>query len=161
MKSTIFMLVLLLFMTGCQQQHQNVCAPLPIALFLDLAATPEWKAEHTVYAKWDNEKVRLPAFITFQSIPNIIGHGIFMNNGVVTMNYGNMNISLEVVPETRLNTVSTPFCEELRCDGLYYCAFQPFEGEGKLKEWPCPNYGELSKWAENSGEVELLLLDHP
>jgi hypothetical protein len=94
---------------GCisNPSWQSGGIPLPSALFLDVAASPQWLAEHEVLASWNGRQVKLPACFTFDRVPNPITFGGFSqytgsSQDGTYVEFGAMRVDITVQPQCSL-----------------------------------------------------------
>ena len=152
----------LLMLAGCAATPPNV-ATTPTALILDVAGTPQWKAGHEVYANWSGREVKLPICISFQSVPNVITHAIYFENGKVTADYGTMRIVISARPETALTPSpmpTEPQAATMRQARMKYWAFVPASQADMDAQWTVPTPAQL-KARIASGEVQVISVVSP
>ncbi|GMU21613.1 MAG: hypothetical protein AMXMBFR13_17050 [Phycisphaerae bacterium] len=137
-------------------------------LFLDVAATPEWKATHQVVASWSGRTVTLPAWIAFRSMPNAITFGGYALNGETRVEFGAMRIAVTVRPECWLTfadehgpaSLSRENEDALEKAGIRYWAIAPSNDADEDPGWIYPGPDEL-RTRVATGQVQTVVLDSP
>lgn len=156
-----FACLCMLILIGCARTHDSRTT----AVFLDVAAGSEWRADHRIVASWKGRQVELPVCFTFQRLPSVIRYGGFSDRQGTRVEFGTKRFDISCDPVCSL-TFYSPYGQEDRRhqaiwqSGIAYWALCPGDPNVQNAQWTVPTPDEL-KSRVASGKVRMVRLASP
>lgn len=155
-------------LTGCVATNSQ--PPIPSSIFVDVVASSQWKAAHDVVITCGGQKLTLPAWISFRSVPNPITYGGYSQNETY-IDFGPSRFVITARPPCPLTFVqesasasSSPDSgnhqAEMRMAGVKYWAVTPAGEADQHHEWVHPGPAQLEARTA-AGEVRTIRLNSP
>ncbi len=156
-----FACLCMFLLVGCATTHHS----RRTAVFLDVAASSEWRADHRIVASWQGRRVELPAYITFQRLPSAITYGGFSDFQGTRVEFGTTRFDISSEPVCSLTFYSPSSQEGRRQEaiwrsGIAYWALCPADPNVQSAQWTVPTPDEL-KSRIASGKVRTVPLVSP